>query len=71
MATVKIIIDDSETIDEVEDDLVKAIINKQGEKIENMSFDDPLINLLSETMDHIYSQNYIQMMGKIVDVLKE
>lgn len=71
MATVKIILDNDETVEGVEDDLIKAIADKNGNIIENTIFDDPLINLLSDTMDDIYIKNYIKMMNKIMDVLKE
>ena len=71
MATVKIILEEHECIEEVEDSLHKALSSKVDFTLDEKRFDDPLMNELSEEVDQIYMQNYSRIIKDIVDVLKE
>ena len=71
MATVKIILEQGEMPEEVEETLIKALIEKNDQAFKEQRFDDPIMNELAEEADSIYVQNYSQMIKEIIDVLKE
>ena len=71
MAEVKIIVEDEESFEEVEDTLVKAIESKEHDKLLNARFDDPLINAISDHTDSIFSEMYSSMMKEIIEIISE
>lgn len=71
MAIVKIITEGDETTEEVEEAFVKSILSRNGHEIENIRFDDPLLNTLSDKFDEVFATNYSAMISDIFDVLKQ
>lgn len=71
MATVKIIAEEGEHFDFIQDRLIKAFEEKEDDKLLTKRFDDPLMNVLNENLDQIYLDLYPKMIKEIVEVLKE
>jgi len=71
MATVKIIAEEGEHFDFIQDRLIKAFEEKEDDKLLTNRFDDPLMNVLNESLDQIYLDLYPKMIKEIVEVLKE
>ena len=71
MATVKIIAENKESFEEIEENLIKAFQNKSDDSLLSKRFDDPLINFLVDELDGIFLKDYPLMIKEVVDVLKE
>lgn len=72
MGRVKIFVDPGETIEEVEDSLLKAIAHhNSGDVHEGENFEDPAMNDVAEKMKAIHEASYQVMLQEIFALLEK
>ena len=72
MGRIKIFVEDGETVEEVESNLVKAISHQiSGDVHESESFDDPAMKSVAEKMIKAHSEMYKNMLQEIFQELEK
>lgn len=70
MATIKIIKEESECFESIEENLIKALQSKSDDSLFTKRFDDPLMNKLLKQLDEVFLDLYPKMIQEILDILK-